>query len=738
MTSLSDRGYGIPKDALSLARLEELREALTVTPFVPKDFAAVVKPKPFQVFSESERKIYVPKCYGLDAFGLPSRVYIPEGAPIEVAFEGALRPEQVEPVERFLEACADPARMGGILSLPCAFGKCLGKNTPVLRHDGRVVKVQHVRPGDLLMGDDSTPRRVLSTCAGSDPLFNVVQEYGDAYLANGAHLLSLACVEDCDGSPFRRGHLYDLPIAEYVALPERQQDQLAGYKRRAVFARIEKADDPYELAYRACLGFGGFSGSSLTNPFAPDEPSAMEAALQGAIAALAGKEKDPLILEHPDARMVQGICFAARALGYNARLLSFTRACVQRARKNSFLTQDGTEILLSRVRVVPLYVGSYFGFELDGNGRFMLGDFTVTHNTTIAVYAMCRLATKTLVVVHKEFLLEQWKERIAQFAPSARIGTLRGKVVDVEGKDVVISLLQSLSMKDYPPELFREFGFVVVDECHHTAAEVFSRALRKIAFRYTLGLSATPKRKDGLTRVFVWHLGGVVFAIQRRSDILDVRMHDYYDPDPAYSKEETMRFGGHNKLNVTRMINNICEHLPRTRVVCDLVCDVLDEEPERKILVLSERRAHLAVLRDMFEAKGIACGMYMGGMPQSELKASEAMPVILGTFHISHEGLDIRGLDTLVLASPKSDVVQASGRILRDKPEERKHTPLIVDIVDCFSVFHGYAKKRAAYYRSCEYAIQGGGGVSSSAAAGFAAPTSSSAAAATRGYAFLD
>ena len=78
--------------------------------------------------------------------------------------------------------------------------------------------------------------------------------------------------------------------------------------------------------------------------------------------------------------------------------------------------------------------------------------------------------------------------------------------IDVEGKDIVIGMLQSLSMKEYPEELFSSFGLTIVDEVHHIGSEVFSRALNKVNFKYSLGLSATMTRKDGLTKVFQWHL----------------------------------------------------------------------------------------------------------------------------------------------------------------------------------------------------------------------------------------
>ena len=89
--------------------------------------------------------------------------------------------------------------------------------------------------------------------------------------------------------------------------------------------------------------------------------------------------------------------------------------------------------------------------------------------------------------------MDQWKERIEFFLPDARVGKIQGDVVKIEDKDIVIGMLQSISMKDYPDDVFNSFGFVIYDECHHLGAEVFSRSLIKVGCKYILGLSATPK-----------------------------------------------------------------------------------------------------------------------------------------------------------------------------------------------------------------------------------------------------
>lgn len=327
--------------------------------------------------------------------------------------------------------------------------------------------------------------------------------------------------------------------------------------------------------------------------------------------------------------------------------------------------------------------------------------------TVMAIYLICRMAKKTLVIVHKEFLIQQWKERIAEFAPSARVGILKAKVVDVEDKDIIIASLQSLSMKDYDGDTFQGIGMIVADECHHLGAEVFSRALQKVNSMYTLGLSATVKRKDGLSKVFMWHLGDIVF--KRKSNIVDrinVDVYNYVDPfdDCEYSREYTL-FG--NKPNTAKMINNICEYKPRTEFIVKQLQKVLAEEPDRRILILSDRRGHLT---DFKQALTQVCitdvGYYYGGMKEVDLKESEGRKVILGTFSMISEGFDVKGLDTLILASPKSDIVQSVGRILREKPENRKHVPLVIDVVDSFSMFPRQAHKRLDYYKKCKYIVR--------------------------------
>ncbi|KAG1653626.1 hypothetical protein FOA52_007632 [Chlamydomonas sp. UWO 241] len=261
--------------------------------------------------------------------------------------------------------------------------------------------------------------------------------------------------------------------------------------------------------------------------------------------------------------------------------------------------------------------------------------------TTMALHVLRELGLRTLIVVHKDFLLEQWRERIAQFLPGARVGLIKAGVVDVAHRDIVMASLQSLAMKDYDPEVFRGLGTLIVDEVHHTSAEVFNRALFKTSLRYTIGLTATLDRKDGLSRVFVWHLGDVVYRSGGRVDA-DVRVLPH-------------TVGGHIAQldpHPSRAVNQLCDDPVRNASIARLLNTGI--EAHRKTLVLSDRVRHLRLLASMVDQK--THGIYVGGMKAAALKACEDKQVIFATYAIASEGYDQRGLDTLVLASPRSDV----------------------------------------------------------------------------------
>ena len=303
--------------------------------------------------------------------------------------------------------------------------------------------------------------------------------------------------------------------------------------------------------------------------------------------------------------------------------------------------------------------------------------------TVCALNIISRLAKKTLVIVHKDFLMQQWKERIQEFLPDARIGKIQGPVVDIDDKDIVIGMLQTLSMKALDPCIFESFGLTVVDETHHMGAEVFSNALFTIVTKHMLGLSATMKRKDGLTKIFKMFLGEVAYTMKRNSDDDDVTVQQvfYENQDDDFS-EEILNFRGQTQYSA--MIKKICEFNPRSEAILRILKDLCDDQKNRQIMILAHNKSLLEYIYNAVEHRQYdTVGYYVGGMKQTELKLTESKRIILGTYAMAEEALDIKTLSCLVLATPRSDVTQAVGRILRMKHEQT----IVVDIIDQHKTF---------------------------------------------------
>lgn len=320
--------------------------------------------------------------------------------------------------------------------------------------------------------------------------------------------------------------------------------------------------------------------------------------------------------------------------------------------------------------------------------------------TVMALNIISQIKKKTLIIVHKSFLLEQWIERIEEFLPGARIGKIQAQVIDIEDKDIVIAMLQSLSMKEYPADMFDSFGLTIIDEVHHISAEVFVRSLFKVVTKNILGLSATMNRKDGLTRVFKMFIGDILYKEEReKTDNVLVKAMDYITDDTDFNE---IKYDYRGNPVYSSMISKLCSFNPRSEFIIKVLTDLLKENSNQQIMILAHNKALLIYLHDAIKHRNIAeVGYYMGGMKKQNLKESESKKVIIATYAMASEALDIKTLTTLIMATPKTDVTQSIGRILRSKD----HNPLIIDIIDQHMQFKNQWKKRKAYYIKQNYKI---------------------------------
>jgi superfamily II DNA or RNA helicase len=324
--------------------------------------------------------------------------------------------------------------------------------------------------------------------------------------------------------------------------------------------------------------------------------------------------------------------------------------------------------------------------------------------TVCALYIASVLKLPTVVLVHNTFLRDQWIERITNFLPTARIGRIQGDVIDVENKDIIVAMLQSLALKDYAESPCKRIGLVIVDECHHIASEAFSQSVPKLTSKYMLGLSATPERKDKLMYVINWFLGPLLYksdSADKVDDLVTVQYFEYTPVDPEFNKVILNPAG---VMFTSLMVNKVAECEHRNQFIVEIIKDVFPEP--RQMLVLSDRVEHtetiLKMLPEEIQAESCILSRKTSSAQRTEWCATKK--VLIATYQMCKEGFDVSTLNTLLMATSRPDVDQIVGRILRIEKDKRKVHPLILDIVD--PPFRRQFQERLDLYKKRNYIVE--------------------------------
>ena len=712
---LGKKGYTIPKEYITQDDDAFLRKDLFVRPMINSAYGAEVQSEAYPVFRENDKKMYLPRFYGISRYGLPCKTEIEHGEDINLSFPKPLRDYQDKIIQVYTNhvnsnICKNTniPGGGGILEVPCGKGKCLGKDTPILMFNGEIKMVQDIVLGDCIMGDDSTPRNIISITRGREPMYKIMENDGPGYIVNESHILSLKYI-----NPYKNAYkneVIDIPLMDFLNLPKYYHQRggpLHGYRVPIVFAETPTEIEPYQFG----LELYDKPVSYIPQSYKCNSRKKQLELLAGIIDSNGVSLNNHYEVIHCTDTVANDIAYVCRSLGMHVVLrvknkLPYKYYSLKIYPKTVIPVKTVEKItthkkLTYKIKIQKLGEDDYYGFEIDGNRRFVLGDFTVTHNTVMSLKIISLLHKKTLILVHKEFLMNQWIERIDEFLPGAKIGKIQGNVCEVHGRDIVIGMIQSIYNKEYPGNMFSSFGLTIIDEVHRIGSEEFSKTLLKINTPYMLGISATVDRKDKLTKVLYMFIGPKIYTEKREDDVVvNVRAIQYNTSDRDFNEVEYDFRGG---VKYSTMITKLCDFGPRSDFIVKVIGDLIAEYPENQIMILCSNKSLLRYLHDAIVHRKIAsAGYYIGGMKQDELQATEKKQIVLATYAMAAEALDIKTLSTLIMVTPKTDIVQSVGRILRMKHEN----PIIVDIVDAHEVFKRQWTHRKRFYENCNYRIQ--------------------------------
>jgi superfamily II DNA or RNA helicase len=220
-----------------------------------------------------------------------------------------------------------------------------------------------------------------------------------------------------------------------------------------------------------------------------------------------------------------------------------------------------------------------------------------------------------------------------------------------------------------------------------------------------LGLSATPERKDKLMHVINWFLGPILYQSDTNDkidsgvkvEVVEFETDDEYFNEIIYNKAGVMA--------TVSMINKLVDFEPRNKVIVDLIEDVY-HEADRNVLLLTDRVEHTKTLLSMLppviqEHAGI---LSSGMKPSVRDEFCRNKKILISTYQLVKEGFDNDRLNTLIMATPRPDIEQIVGRILRVEKSKRTTQPLILDIVD--TTFRRQFQARLGLYKERNYTVE--------------------------------
>lgn len=686
-----------------------------------------------------------------------------------------LRPYQAEAKQDIYSAWA--AGCVNVLAvLPTGAGKCLGRGTPVLMFDGAVKNVEDVKPGDLLRGPDTSPRKVSTTCTGREMLYRVTPNKGDPYIVNESHILSLKKTglkaDPRYPSESGRGDVVNIPVREYLTKSKTFKHTHKGYRSGASFGAkdLDERLPPYLLGL--WLGDGSSRSMSITTEdrevieYLNHHASALGARVrkeelnnasdtyhivsdwdrsksprtvlrtlgllnnkhipqvyktasdQQRLELLAGiidsdgcVSKSGYSVTFKNERLARDTVFVARSLGFSAYPNKVRKVCtntgaageywrfelnggkypipVRLSRKVPKPRRQKKNPLVTGIRVEPIGEGDYFGFEIDRDRLFMLGDFTVTHNTVLFsdivhdhVGASCAIAHRQELVSQISLALARDKVRhrivgpqsVVKLCVNLHMLEVGASYYDPQATCAVAGVDTLVKRADELGAWLNSVTLCVQDEAHHVLeANKWGTAFKMFPNAKGLGVTATPRRADG--KGLGRHADGLFDTMIEGPGMRDLINMGYLTEYRVFAPPSDLDLSTVNTSQATGDYNpvKLKAAVRKSHVIGDVVSHYLRIAPGKLGVTFATDVETATDIAAQFNAAGIPAAVVSAKTPAADraailrrFKNRELLQLV--NVDLFGEGFDLPAIEVVSMARPTQSYalfVQQFGRVLR-------------------------------------------------------------------------
>jgi superfamily II DNA or RNA helicase len=690
---------------------------------------------PYEI--DSNDNVIVPFSYGCRKLKIkrPNRNKFSE---INVTSAFKPREEQNELIKESLNTINKKGSV--IISAYTGFGKCLGFDTDILMYNGTIKKVQEIKVGDKIMGDDSTERNILSICRGTEQMYKISYNENEYFKANESHILSLYLTIPYEIIKFKNifkvkfykdfsykltyfksleeakcfcltlkiPEIIDISIKNYLNLENDLKNNLKSFKNKIEFTYKYIKHDPYSFSLwffgnelfsnktikeRVNNKFKNFDKNSIPYNYKCNNKKNRLELLAGILDIIGIVcENKYYKLEIKSLVICKDIVFVSQSLGLSTNYIkikdnyiiyikgdNLDKIPVRLLRKKIISNKKIKENFITYdFKIEKIKETKYYGFTIDGNNRFVLGDFTITHNTFCSIYLSRIIGFKTLIIVNKIVLMKQWEESIMKFCNGAIVQRLTTKSKYNQNADYYIMNAINVSKKD--KNFFSDIGLVIVDEAHLIMAETLSKSLGFVYPRYLIALTATPYRPDGLDILLTLYFGEK--KIIRKLH----RAHIVYKIETGF--KPLVKLANNGRVNWGALLDSQANDEDRNNFIVKLVKKYKD----RTFLILTKRISQGNFLLERFIEENESVTSLLGSQQDFDNEAR----ILIGTCQKCGVGFDHPKLDTLLLACDLEEYfIQYLGRVFRRKDVK----PIIFDLVDNNGILKKHFTSRRIVYR---------------------------------------